>query len=126
MAATHEPMQISPMPTIDPDLNVYGTVKLLGVVEFEDMGTGEYRAAVVKSRDEFFREQMVRIQEVTVLRDKMRWCYRREGVNHLQNCRHLSQQYLDLMKEMRTGWIKPFKLSGPPIPERLPTAHEAD
>ncbi|KND01808.1 uncharacterized protein SPPG_03599 [Spizellomyces punctatus DAOM BR117] len=108
MAATHEPMQISPMPTIDPDLNVYD------------------RAAVVKSRDEFFREQMVRIQEVTVLRDKMRWCYRREGVNHLQNCRHLSQQYLDLMKEMRTGWIKPFKLSGPPIPERVPTAHEAE
>ncbi|KAI8818677.1 uncharacterized protein EV422DRAFT_161715 [Fimicolochytrium jonesii] len=74
----------------------------------------EHRAAVLRSRDEFFKEQMVRFQEVHVVRDKMRWCYRREGVNHLQNCRHLAQQYLDLMKEVRGTPAMPFKLSGPP------------
>ncbi|KAI9009438.1 hypothetical protein BC832DRAFT_551209 [Gaertneriomyces semiglobifer] len=88
-----EKMEISPMPVIDSDLDVYD------------------RSAVLKSRDAFFQEQMVRIQEINVLKDKLRWCYYREGVNHMQNCRNLSEQYLDMMREMRTGWIKPFKLS---------------
>ncbi|KAJ3149450.1 hypothetical protein HDU89_003814 [Geranomyces variabilis] len=95
MAPTRETFPVSAIPTIDPDLDVYD------------------RAAVLKSRDEFFREQMVRIQEVHVVKDKMRWCYRREGVNHLENCRHLSQQYLDLMRESRGQLIKPFKLTAP-------------
>ncbi|KAI9101333.1 hypothetical protein DFS34DRAFT_578253, partial [Phlyctochytrium arcticum] len=71
------------------------------------------RAAVVKSRDAFFMEQTVRHKEIGVLRDKMRWCYRREGVNHLENCRHINQQYLDLMREMRAGGIQPFRINGP-------------
>ncbi|TPX59001.1 hypothetical protein PhCBS80983_g02805 [Powellomyces hirtus] len=95
MAAEPRTFPVSEFPTVDPDLDVYD------------------RAAVIKSRDEFYREQMVRIQEVHIVKDKMRWCYRREGVNHLQNCRHLSQQYLDLMKEVRGSPIKPFKLTPP-------------
>ena len=59
-----------------------------------------------EAKDRFYMEQLVRNEEIKVLRHKLKWCYRREGVNHLQNCRHLSMQYLELMKE---GWFKPFK-----------------
>ncbi|KAJ1558244.1 hypothetical protein HK096_002743 [Nowakowskiella sp. JEL0078] len=80
------------MPEIDQGLNVYDQV------------------GVMKAKGDYAKEQLVRTQEIIVLRDKMRWCYLREGVNHLQNCRHLSQQYLALLKEMRGSWVKPFKL----------------
>ncbi|KAJ1562017.1 hypothetical protein HK405_000756, partial [Cladochytrium tenue] len=73
------------MPIIDPDLNGYD------------------RAAVLQAKQKFFYEQEVRTQEIIVLRDKLRWCYRREGVNHYQNCRHLSLQYLELLKAAKKG-----------------------
>jgi hypothetical protein len=35
----------------------------------------------------------------------------REGVNHFQNCRELSQQYLNMMKEFKDqGWFKGYEL----------------
>ncbi|KAJ3215230.1 GrpE protein, mitochondrial [Dinochytrium kinnereticum] len=86
-------------------------------IKDDDPGTDEDAAAIYKAKDEYFKEQLVRTQEIIVLRDKMRWCYRREGVNHLQNCRHLSTQYMDLLAEMRDGWIKPFVL---PLPKEAP------
>ncbi len=65
-------------------------------------------------------EQLVRSQEIVVLRDKLKWCYRREGVNHFQNCRHLAQQYMDLLGQMKDGVLVPFKLSAPvPAAETL-------
>ncbi|KAJ3099338.1 hypothetical protein HDU97_003263 [Phlyctochytrium planicorne] len=99
-----EPMKISPLPVIDPDLNIYDA------------------AAIFKAKDAYFKEQLVRTQEIIVLRDKLRWCYRREGVNHLQNCRHLTIQYLDLIGEMKDGWIKPFIL---PLPKTEEPAADA-
>lgn len=66
--------------------------------------------SVVSSRDAFFTEQMVRNQELKVLRHKLRWCYRREGVNHLENCRFLATQYLEFIKE---GMFKPWKTPAP-------------
>ncbi|KAI8847643.1 hypothetical protein BC829DRAFT_362891, partial [Chytridium lagenaria] len=45
-------------------------------------------AEVFKAKDNYFRGKLVRTEEILVLRDKLRWCYRREGVNHLQNCRY--------------------------------------
>ncbi|TPX40673.1 hypothetical protein SeMB42_g02140 [Synchytrium endobioticum] len=82
--------KVSDFPVVDPDLDVYD------------------RAAVLKAKEDFFREQMVRTEEIIVLRDKMRWCYRREEVNHLQNCRHLAQQYLNLLRASKDGWVVPF------------------
>jgi hypothetical protein len=81
------------MPSIDTSVDIYD------------------RAAVIESKDAFFREQLVRHKEIQHLREKMKWCYRREGVNHLQNCKELSTQYMDLMKEFKEGgWFKGYTL----------------
>ena len=48
------------------------------------------------------------MNEIHVLRDKLRWCYRREGVNHLQNCRYLADQYLEMLKLHKFSWMKPW------------------
>ncbi|KAJ3396005.1 hypothetical protein HDU92_004308 [Lobulomyces angularis] len=98
MSAKPKTFPVSPMPTIDKDLDPY---------DF---------AARVKSRDEYYFEQMIRMQETLIIRDKMKWCYRREGVNHLQNCRHLVLQYMDLLKEMRKNGPNGFKVFVPPAP----------
>ncbi|KAI8894870.1 hypothetical protein BC833DRAFT_530096, partial [Globomyces pollinis-pini] len=74
------------------------------------------RNAVINAKNEFMQEQLVRANEVAYVRDKLKWCYRREGVNHFQNCRELSMQYLDLMKEYRGGFFKGFKLPYPETP----------
>ncbi|RKO96768.1 hypothetical protein CXG81DRAFT_129, partial [Caulochytrium protostelioides] len=49
-------------------------------------------AAVAKAKAHWDREQRVRIAEFQVLKDKLSWCYRREGVNHFKNCRYLVEQ----------------------------------
>jgi hypothetical protein len=54
-------------------------------------------------------EQLVRTQEIKVVRDKLIWCYRREGVNHLQNCKEIADTYYDLIGAMRGGWFKGYK-----------------
>jgi hypothetical protein len=70
---------------------------------------------VIESKDQYLREQLVRASEVHYVRNKLRWCYMREGVNHYQNCRELTLQYMDILKEFNgTGWFKGYKL---PIPK---------
>ncbi|KAI8808267.1 hypothetical protein BJ742DRAFT_772263 [Cladochytrium replicatum] len=83
--------KVSPLPVVDPDLDVTD------------------RIAIVKAQDAFHREQLVRAEEIKVLRDKLKWCYYRETVNHAQNCRELRVQYLDLLATLKQGWV-PFKL----------------
>ncbi|KAI8615218.1 hypothetical protein BC830DRAFT_1123692 [Chytriomyces sp. MP71] len=56
------------------------------------------------------KTQLVRTEEINFVREKMKWCYRREGVNHLQNCREITLQYLELARAAKLEWIKPFKL----------------
>ena len=51
----------------------------------------------------------MRAKETQYVREKLKWCYMREGVNHLQNCRELALQYAGLMKELKDGWFKGYK-----------------
>ncbi|KAI8911604.1 hypothetical protein EDD86DRAFT_202831 [Gorgonomyces haynaldii] len=87
--------EVSPQPVVDPSLNYYD------------------RAAVVKAKDEYFYKQLVRNQEISIVRDKLKWCYRKEGVNHLENCRELAHQYLDLLNTMKSGMFTGFKMDQP-------------
>ncbi|KAJ3024655.1 UNVERIFIED_CONTAM: hypothetical protein HDU68_007914 [Siphonaria sp. JEL0065] len=87
-----EPIKISPFPVIDKDLDKMDHLSF------------------VKVRADYFKEQLVRTEEINFVREKMKWCYRREGVNHLQNCRHLTMQYLELIRASKLEWIQPFKL----------------
>ena len=44
------------------------------------------------------REQEVKVATVRLLQDQIKECYRREGANHYQNCRDLTQKYRAMVK----------------------------
>ena len=80
MTDKYKAPEISRFPTIDSSLDITD------------------RAATIQARDSYGREQLVRAKEIEHLRNKLKWCYRREGVNHLQNCKHLTMAYIDILK----------------------------
>ncbi|VVA98094.1 unnamed protein product [Arabis nemorensis] len=68
---------------------------------------------MVEMREHIVREKWIQIEKAKILREKVKWCYRVEGVNHYQKCRHLVQQYLDSTRGV--GWGKdhrPISLHG--------------
>lgn len=70
--------------------------------------------AMLEMREHLVREKWIDIEKAKILREKVKWCYRVEGVNHLQKCRHLVHQYLDATRGI--GWGKdhrPPSLHGP-------------
>lgn len=60
--------------------------------------------AMLEMREHLVREKWIEIEKAKIIREKLKWCYRVEGVNHLQKCRHLVQQYLDSTRGI--GWGK--------------------
>ena len=83
-----------------------------GTVEFDELPPdgydpeNPYKDPVVyfDMREYQVREKWIDIEKAKILREKLKWCYRIEGVNHLQKCRHLVQQYLDATRGI--GWGK--------------------
>lgn len=84
-----------------------------------------------KAKNEFYFEQLVRVKEFQVLRDKLTWCIRREGVfptvsflnshsgvNQHENCRFLKEQYGAKLVEYRNGYTTPFIH---PVPTKAPS-----
>ncbi|KAK4395740.1 UNVERIFIED_CONTAM: NADH dehydrogenase [ubiquinone] 1 beta subcomplex subunit-A [Sesamum angustifolium] len=74
--------------------------------------------AMLEMREHLVREKWIDIEKAKILREKVKWCYRVEGVNHLQKCRHLVHQYLDATRGV--GWGKdhrPHSLHGPKVEE---------
>ncbi|MCO5578773.1 hypothetical protein L7F22_032619 [Adiantum nelumboides] len=60
--------------------------------------------AFLEMREFVVREKWIAIERAKILRERVRQCYRREGVNHLQNCRTHVRQYLESLKGV--GWGK--------------------
>lgn len=48
--------------------------------------------AVKQAADAIIREQWVQVMMGRLVRDELNKCYRREGVNHLENCGRLRGQ----------------------------------
>ena len=46
-----------------------------------------------QTQDKWVREYWVHVEYMKLLKDEVRNCYRREGVNHYENCRDLVQEY---------------------------------
>lgn len=60
--------------------------------------------AMLEYREHLVREKWIQIETAKIIRDRLRWCYRIEGVNHHQKCRHLVDQYLESTRGV--GWGK--------------------
>lgn len=54
--------------------------------------------AFFEQRDYQVREKFVEIEAAKELRRKLKKCYQKEGVNHLQNCRDLRLRYIEAIK----------------------------
>ena len=48
----------------------------------------------IEAREQRVRERAVNVAEARLIREELKQCYYREGVNHYQNCRELVQTYL--------------------------------
>ncbi|RCI04129.1 hypothetical protein CU098_002038, partial [Rhizopus stolonifer] len=44
------------------------------------------------------RDDWVKAMEARLIKEKLDECYRTEGVNHYQSCRHLADMYLGVLK----------------------------
>ncbi|RLN16251.1 hypothetical protein C2845_PM02G19010 [Panicum miliaceum] len=70
--------------------------------------------AMLEYREHLVREKWIQIETAKIIRERLRWCYRIEGVNHHQKCRHLVDQYLEATRGV--GWGKdarPPEFHGP-------------
>ncbi|KAJ8763315.1 hypothetical protein K2173_006447 [Erythroxylum novogranatense] len=95
-----------------------------GVAEFDETPPDDFDpanpykdpVAMLEMREHLVREKWIDIEKAKILRERLRWCYRIEGVNHLQKCRHLVHQYLESTRGI--GWGKdhrPLSLHGPKV-----------
>jgi hypothetical protein len=60
-----------------------------------------------QTQDKWIREYWVHIEYMKMLKDEVRNCYRREGVNHYENCRDLVHEYYARTKAPSTRTRRP-------------------
>ncbi|KAG1872079.1 hypothetical protein C8R48DRAFT_696748 [Suillus tomentosus] len=72
--------------------------------EFADKA--EFIKSKLQEREEFVRESWVKAMEARLVRDELVKCHRLEGVNHLENCRWLSDKYISMLKENKVKGYK--------------------
>ena len=63
------------------------------------------------------RERQVAYETVKILRQRVIDCYRKEGVNHYENCRKVAQDYYEIiidkdMGQLQPDWSKPEMKDG--------------
>ncbi|CAM9202025.1 unnamed protein product [Scytosiphon promiscuus] len=63
--------------------------------------------AWANSKEQFMREHLIAKERVKLLRQEVIACYRKEGVNHYVNCKHLTTKYMDVMKDKTFGRLTP-------------------
>ncbi|KXN69759.1 hypothetical protein CONCODRAFT_28115, partial [Conidiobolus coronatus NRRL 28638] len=56
---------------------------------------------IMEARTQRIREDWVKVYEARIIRNALFKCYRTEGVNHYQHCRHLAEAYLDRYQKDR-------------------------
>ena len=61
------------------------------------------------AREQRGRERIIAEETVKIVREQVAQCYQREGVNHYQNCKHLTKQYYDLITAPGFGILQPGK-----------------
>ncbi|KAH7906980.1 hypothetical protein BJ138DRAFT_554801 [Hygrophoropsis aurantiaca] len=66
----------------------------------------EILTATLQAREDFVRESWVKAMEARLVRDELVKCQRHEGVNHLENCKWLSEKYITMLQENRVKGYK--------------------
>lgn len=56
--------------------------------------------AFFEQREHRVREKYVKMGEAKLLREQLKQCYYREGVNHLQNCKEIAKAYMESIKNV--------------------------
>jgi len=56
----------------------------------DSTATTSEAAKVQMEKDYLAREYAIAVEEIKIMQEKLRECYIKEGVNHLENCRELA------------------------------------
>eukprot|EP00053_Salpingoeca_punica_P014243 m.129439 g.129439 ORF g.129439 m.129439 type:complete len:71 (-) comp16405_c0_seq6:2718-2930(-) len=59
------------------------------------------KAEQMRAKDALARERWVASQKLAILRDELNECFKREGVNHRDNCKEFAQAYYDAVQQLR-------------------------
>ena len=46
-------------------------------------------------------------ETVKILRERVKQCYMKEGLNHYENCRKVAQDYVDVITSPANGQLQP-------------------
>ncbi|KAJ3483395.1 hypothetical protein NLI96_g6344 [Meripilus lineatus] len=60
----------------------------------------------VQDRENWIRESWVKAMEARIVRTNLEKCYRVEGVNHYENCKHLADRYTEMLRENKVKGYK--------------------
>ncbi|ORZ39655.1 hypothetical protein BCR44DRAFT_1412053 [Catenaria anguillulae PL171] len=85
---------------VDPENRKWAGVTPVQQVDLNDP------IAVLEARDQHLRQEWVEVMKTKIIREKLVRCYKREGVNHVDNCTHLVEAYVDRLKR---GGIKSWR-----------------
>lgn len=71
----------------------------------------------IQATEQRARERQVAVEIVKLLRRRVIECYRKEGVNHYENCKNVAQDYYDVIVKKDKGqlhpnWADPKKFDG--------------
>ncbi|CAB9511962.1 NADH-ubiquinone oxidoreductase subunit 10 [Seminavis robusta] len=93
----------------------------LNAYPHEELGVARGRAKdplkYLQATEQRARERQVAIETVKILRKSVIECYRKEGVNHYENCKKEAQDYYDVIikkdiGQLHPNWQDPKKFDG--------------
>ncbi|KFK24593.1 hypothetical protein AALP_AAs69884U000100 [Arabis alpina] len=65
--------------------------------------------AMVETREDLDREKAIQIEKARKLLEKVKRCYHPEDSNHHEECRRLTEQFLNSTRSV--GWVRDRRLS---------------
>ena len=76
--------------------------------------------ARLAEREQTIRESWVRAMEARIVQTNLQKCYRIEGTNNLETCKHLADRYTEMLKENRVRVLRLASVSARPDTYRIP------
>lgn len=62
-----------------------------------------------EAKAKYGHDQMIRLGQVQILREKLSMCSLREGPNRYENCKYLVEQVAAAQKAYRRGYVEDFR-----------------